>query len=67
LKATAHHPDSGKDEAAETDNGTCVNRESFEGAHQGLRSREIHRSLGMSNAGECKGDQSRPHHARGTE
>jgi len=39
----------------------------FKGAHQGLRPGEIHRSLGMSNAGECKGDQSRPHHARGTE
>ena len=41
---------------------TCV-----KGAHQGLRPGEVHRSLGMSNAGECKGDQSRPHYARGTE
>jgi tetratricopeptide (TPR) repeat protein len=55
-KATAHHPDSGENESAETDDRARVNGEGFEGSHQRGRPGEVHRPLGVGNAREreCK-------------
>src|SRR6266849_9949521 len=64
LKASTHHADSGEDKTAETNDSTRIYRESFKTSHQRLCAGEVHRSLGMSNTGECESDQSRTHHAR---
>jgi len=65
LKTTTHHPDSGEDKPAETDDRTGIYGERFERSHQRLRAREIHRALRMGDASKCERNKSRPHHSRG--
>src|SRR5260370_8368430 len=48
LKATAHHPYSGEDQTAETDDGTRVDSERLERPHERLSSGKVHRSLCVS-------------------
>src|ERR1700733_4026093 len=60
LEPSGHHPDSSEDEAAETDDGTRINRKGLEGSHECLRPGEVHRSLGLCDvrsAGECESKQ----------
>jgi len=67
LKATAHHPDSGEDQTAKTDDSTRVDGEGFERPNECLCPGEVHRALCLCDIGharECESDQRRPCHAR---
>jgi len=66
LKASAHHADARKDEAAKTDNRPSVHGKSFKRPHERRCSGEVHRSLRMSDT--CKGERGkrRPNKTDGT-
>ena len=59
LEAAAHHANAGEDEAAETDDRAGVESECLERSHQGLRTGEAHRALGMGCGGDRKSDEQR--------
>jgi hypothetical protein len=63
-RSDVHHAYSGEDQAAKADDRASIDCESFEGCHQRLRPREVHRSLGMGNACEGQRNERRSHHTR---
>jgi hypothetical protein len=52
LKTAAHHPNSGVDQTAETDDCARIDCERLERPHERPRSREIHRPLCVGNTRE---------------
>jgi D-serine deaminase-like pyridoxal phosphate-dependent protein len=63
LEATAHHPNSGEDQAAEADDRASVYSEGFECPHQRLSAGEVHRALCMGDARERERNKGGSHHA----
>ena len=64
LKATAHHPNAGEDQTAETDDSTGIDSERFECPHKRLSAGEVHRSLGMGNARKGEHEERRQHYTK---
>ena len=60
CEASAHHPDSGEDQTAETDDRARIDGEGLEGCHQRGRPGEVHRPLGMGHARKRERKKRRP-------
>jgi len=67
LKAATHHPNSGKDQAAQTDDSARIHGKCLKCPHERLRPGEVHGFLSMGNSREGQHDKTRSQDVGGTE